>query len=587
MRVLAIDSRNRLRIAGIVGLLVSVVAAVRISVPTWSLLAQFFQFSPFARIVILTKLLSPILSFLLMSGWVWVLFWIGEGTFSSRRGKATSNTVKLFQGQIHSDLNNPSREMEISQDFITPQSILRNNERTRLAVPPLFQLSPETLSQLDQLPKTPFLTNSEWEDVYPMSEETKVTDEEQHDGEEGDEANSRTQAEAIVESQEVYAMRKPQDALEKISSLGDAAGTFSLRNSVPTETQKPVTLTLLKQVRASVRADDGTTREVKLRGGENAIRLIQLAYIAWQQGKHVDRDKMLTYVLSRGKRRDMTTDQLGEVFDAAKRYLRQDLDRVVHELESEGHPVSQEIDFFSNEPGFYWLHSSCRISDLEKIEEHYRVIQRARKEGLLDERLDGTVPEWVLEACEELIEAYPGDFLQGLTEKFPGEFGPWVKEPITLYRDRYLAALLIMASYESALGKNFFDEKLSAEQNEEQRRNHIGRAAQLFYDYAMYALNSRWDQKLKFAYRADKDGERVVRSARAMRRCVVELGKLGNPDMIDQIYLTFKERMNLLSEGNWKPDPDTERDVEDAKKTTSAYRFASQISAAHKDGDKK
>jgi len=99
----------------------------------------------------------------------------------------------------------------------------------------------------------------------------------------------------------------------------------------------------------------------------------------------------------------------------------------------------------------------------------------------------------------------------------------------------------------------------------------------------MYALNSAWDRKLKFAYRAGKDGERVIRAARAMRRCVVELGKLGQPDMIDQVYLAFKERMSTLSEGHWKPDQDTERDVADAKKTTSAYRFSSQMAAIQAD----
>jgi hypothetical protein len=154
----------------------------------------------------------------------------------------------------------------------------------------------------------------------------------------------------------------------------------------------------------------------------------------------------------------------------------------------------------------------------------------------------------------------------------------------TLYRvsRRYLDALLVIATYESALGRARPDEALSTEQQEEQRR-HSARAAQLFYDYAMHALNSAWDRKLKFAYRAGKDGERVIRAARALRRCVVELGKLGQPDMIDQVYLAFKERMATLSEGHWKPDPDTERDVSDARKTTSAYRFSSQIAVMQSD----
>jgi hypothetical protein len=44
--------------------------------------------------------------------------------------------------------------------------------------------------------------------------------------------------------------------------------------------------------------------------------------------------------------------------------------------------------------------------------------------------------------------------------------------------------------------------------------------------------------------------------------------------------------MSTLSEGTWKPDKDTERDVAEAKaQTTNAYRFSSQIPG--RDGNKK
>ncbi len=85
-----------------------------------------------------------------------------------------------------------------------------------------------------------------------------------------------------------------------------------------------------------------------------------------------------------------------------------------------------------------------------------------------------------------------------------------MREPLTRSRDFYLDALWILATYESALGRNFFDEQLSAEQNEERRRHHQGRAAQRYYDYALYAVNSRVDNKPKFAYRAGKDGCRLA-----------------------------------------------------------------------------
>jgi hypothetical protein len=134
-----------------------------------------------------------------------------------------------------------------------------------------------------------------------------------------------------------------------------------------------------------------------------------------------------------------------------------------------------------------------------------------------------------------------------------------------------------MATYERALGRHFVDLSLTVAQNEESRRHHQARAAQLYGDYALYAINSRVDAKLKFAYRAGKDGERVIMSERAIRRCAVELGKIGKAEEIDQVYLTFKDKMQTLSEGNWKPQKETESDVAEAKKVTSAYRFSAQL----------
>jgi hypothetical protein len=571
---IAIHPQTRLIIAGIVGLLIAILVTIRIFLPTLGLIAQFPLFSPLIRAAIIIKLLSPLLSFLLAAGWVWVLLLLGEQFLSLRENRksgriAPSQSTTLQEHQLHyQDIGSKGATNEVSWNP-------HESERS-ITTPPLFQLDPTNPQQYARLPMTPPpITNPDWS---PDTNDEKDSDGEEPDGED----LSITQAEQIMQSKVVDTPSQQQLTNEK-SSTSAKTGNITLQGE-RTETQKPVTLTLLKQVKAWVQADDGTIQEIKLRRGENAIRLIQLAYIAWRQGAPVDRDKLLT-MLSRGKRQDMNTDQLGEVFDAAKRYLRQDLDRAVKELEKNGHPISEDVDFFSNEPGFYMLHPSCQVVDLAEIDKYYKTIQVARKEGLLDEKLDGSIPGWVLEACQNLIRAYPGDFLQTLIEKFPEEFGPWVKEPVTIYRDRYLDALLILANHESALGKNSSNKDLNFEQDEEQRR-HIGRAAQLFHDYAMYAINLRWDQKLKFAYRAGKDGERVVRAARAIRRCVVELGKLGNPDQIDQVYLAFKERMSTLSEGTWKPDKDTERDVAEAKaQTTNAYRFSSQIPA--RDGNKK
>ena len=581
-----IAPRTRLLVAGSVGLLIALLAAMKIMHPILGEIAQFPQFSPLMRAAFLIKVLSPLLSFFLAGYWVWILLLLGEHllTFQVKREKNSQRTPPQ-----HPQEQRPRYRLErvaIPLESSTNEAPWKTNQRARpLAVPSLFQLDPTMREQYDNLPMTPLpMTNPEW---FLHTNQEEDVNEKSDGGEHVQENASMTQEEWVDESKnmDITSQREENEAGAKSN---EAREDTSLEEPEERpETQKPVTITLLMQMRAWVHADDGTILEIKLRGGEKAIRLLLLAHIAWRKGEAVSRDKMLTYVLSRGKRRDMTTDQLGEVFDAAKRYLRQDLDRAVNELKHNGHMISTDVDFFQSEPGFYQLHPSCQVADLEMIEEYYRTIQIARKEGVLDEKLDGSIPAWVIEACQKLIDAYPGDFLQSLIDRFPDEFGSWVREPFTLYRDYYLDALLIIANYESACGRNGFDKSHSREQIEEQRRRHSARAAQFFYDYAMHAIKSAWDRKLKFTYKAGKDGERVIRAERAMRRCVVELGKLGQPDTIDQVYSAFKERMTIISEGYWKPDPNTENDVVEAKKTTSAYRFSSQIVTLQQDLIKK
>jgi len=336
-----------------------------------------------------------------------------------------------------------------------------------------------------------------------------------------------------------------------------------------------VTISLLQRVQVRLHLPEGRSRDVPLRRGEQGIRLILLAYIAWRRGKPVERDKILTHVFARGRRRDMDPGQLSEAFDAAKKFLRADLKRAIHAVNTEAgrELISEQGDFFQHEPGFYRLHPSCRVDDLERIDQLSQTIRQARKEGRLDEKGDGSIPQEVVETCRQLLQAYTGNFLEELIEKFPDAFGSWVREPVTYYRDCYLEALWLLATYESALGQQCRDESLSSEQREEQRRHHQGKAAQLYYDYALFAVSSRVDSKLKFAYRAGRDGERVVMSQRAIRRCVALLGMMGETDRIDQVYLMYKDKMSMLSEGQWKPEKETESDVMNAKRRMHVVRF--------------
>lgn len=574
---------RRLLVASVVGLLVGLFALFALAIPTWGLLVHFAQYSPIDRLSILVKLLSPLLSLLLAWGWVWVLLWIGDTLLSARQVKQPDRPAPM----------SPSSTSRVAP----PRRPLL--PEPRIAVPPLFQLDPTDPAQVAQLnpltfPATPLPpTDPAWLPAR-QDEERREDVEEKEAVEMDDDASEERREEAREKEAEEVTIEQMPGSLEgdkpeqqnqsAPTSPTDRLENFSLR--LPDDAQKasPVVITLLKDIRVRLLTPDGTTREVKLRPGENAIRLNLLAYIACQLGARVDRDKILTYVIGRGRRKNMAPEKLSEVFDAAKKFLREDLKKAVSELNTEaGREVIAEkaVDFFRSEATSYRLHRSCRVVDLEELKRQHEIIERARKEGLLDEKLDGSLPEGVLEACQKLVDAYPGDFLEDFIENSPQDIGSWSRDPFTHYRDLYLEALWIMATAESALGRKSVGAHGTAEHQEEQRRQHVARAAQLFSDYALFALGSKWDRKLKFAAldRDGKDGERVVMASRAIRRAVVELGKLGKTETIDQVYLTFKRKMASLSEGQWKPDKETESDVAEAKKQTSAYRFSAQVSA--------
>lgn len=539
------SDRTRLTIVISCGLAAGILALFFLSLPNWELLTQLFEFPALIRASILVKVFSPLLCLLLIGGWVWIFLWKWGDSWFPR-------TIRQKERVVQAIPTRGTSQREVSS--LQYKSETPTQEQAYpfkpLAVPPLFQLAhPSQAHQYTAhvlpntpLPSTPDLSWCSSESVRAQEDEGSV--------------NEKT----------AYVPSPQKDA------------SHNEHTPVETHLSSPsIDISLLKRVRVQLCTVNGTTQAVKLRAGKNGIRLILLAYVAWRKGGAVDRDKMVTHIIGRGERRDSDTEQLSEVFDGIKKFLRADLRKAValFNQDAEQQKISEkEVDFFSTEPGFYWLHPSCRVTDLETVEHYYTVITQARKDGLLDEKLDGTIPNKVVQACEQLLNAYTGDFLQDVIQAYPDEFGSWVREPVTLYRDYYLEALWLLALHESTLGKTFVADALSPEQNEEQRRYHSGRAAQRFREYALYAINSRLDNKVKFVYKAGRDGERVVAAERAIRRCIVELGKLGKTDMINQSYAAFKEKMRVISEGNWKPKPETERDVADAKKQTSAYRFS-------------
>jgi len=88
------------------------------------------------------------------------------------------------------------------------------------------------------------------------------------------------------------------------------------------------------------------------------------------------------------------------------------------------------------------------VVDLELVEREHQIIAESEKRRLLF----STIPAPVKEACDRLIAAYRGDFLEDLVAAYSVELEPWVRRPYTLYRDYYLAALRYTAEFEFQMG---------------------------------------------------------------------------------------------------------------------------------------
>jgi hypothetical protein len=175
-------------------------------------------------------------------------------------------------------------------------------------------------------------------------------------------------------------------------------------------------------------------------------------------------------------------------------------------------------------------------------------------------------------ACDALLAAYTGDFLETILRDFPEDFEPWVsnwaRKPFTLYRDYYLAANWYAAEYERQLGQQ--------QDEEAPRRIHFGSAAQLYRTYAMRACDNRFDLKVTFGDRV-RLGERVVMSERAFRRCVVLYGEVGSTHLVDEVFTAYYKLMRQISGKAWEPSNETLADLEAAKQRTGEYRLPKQI----------
>ncbi len=352
-----------------------------------------------------------------------------------------------------------------------------------------------------------------------------------------------------------------------------------------------IAIRLLKDVTMAICTPGGGRVVVPLT--LNAKRVQLLAYIACRRGELIDRDKILEHIFGWGLRdEDATEDKLSERFESHKKLLRRKIREVVDEqvnTPAGKQVIDPDIDPFTSDAGFWGLSDICRVEDLEEIERLYKVIALARKDGKLG---GDAIPEFVKEACDELIANYAGDFLETIIKKYPGEFKPWggrsswAKKPYTQYRDYYLEALWYSAEYEWRAGQKVGAELERAiqtgneqKQQEALRRQqeYFGRAAQRYQSYAMYACNSKFDAKATFGAHGEY-GERIGMSERALRRCVVLLGAIGRTDLVNQVWAGYRSQMKSISDQRWQPSKETQADVEAARAQTNAYRFSAQVS---------
>jgi hypothetical protein len=325
-----------------------------------------------------------------------------------------------------------------------------------------------------------------------------------------------------------------------------------------------LSVSFLKEFTVVLHTPDGSSRRVPI--SPNAKRIQLLAYLAWRRGQRVSRREILDRLFlpdlvaekgtskkefmrlwrSSEEEKRRLSREVGTKFEAHKKLVRRDIRAAVAQFNTERgtNLLPANIDPFEQAHQLWWLSSLWHVADLERVEEHTRVIREAEKQG----KLMNTVPESVKAACDALLAAYPGDFLEEMLRMYPEEFRPlktsWVREPYTLYRGYYLQALWYAGEYEWHRGEAGADG---------QPWEHYERAAELFRRYAIYACNNRLDTEVSFHTEKYGVGVRVLMSEKAMCRSLVVYQARGRRQDFEECKQTYAQQMEQISSGIWKP----------------------------------
>ncbi len=313
--------------------------------------------------------------------------------------------------------------------------------------------------------------------------------------------------------------------------------------------------TFLREVKVMLHLPDGSSWPVPI--SPNAKRVQLLAYLAWQRGQPIYRRMIEQHVFRHGLPKEHATHKhLQDMFGAHTRLLRRDIREAITKAHTEkGEPLlSPELDPFTNTHGGYWELSALWFpTDLEVVQSYAQFIDDARGQG----RLTSVIPDEVKSACDALIAAYPGDFLQEMIFTYPEEFHPlktsWVCEPHTFYRDCYLKALWYAGEYE----------RQHWQSRTKEQWEHAEQAIHYYWQYALSACQSPVDTKLVFAQ--PELSERVLMSERALRRCLVLYQAGGQRGAFEMCYQEYCELMEHLSQRQWQPDRETFQVVQSAR----------------------
>jgi len=305
--------------------------------------------------------------------------------------------------------------------------------------------------------------------------------------------------------------------------------------------------TLLKEVKIMLHLPDGSSWPVPI--SPNAKRVQLLACLAWKRNQPVYRRTIEQNVFLHGLPKEYATQKhLQDMFGAHTRLLRRDIREAIVKVYTETGEslLLPECDPLTNTRGGYWALSALWFpTDLEVVQSYVQFIDDVRERG----RLDSGISDEVKTACDALLAAYSGDFLQEMIRTYPEEFQPlrtsWVREPHTFYRDCYLKALWYAGEYERQRWQS----------GAKETAKHAEQAIHYYWQYALSACQSTLDIKLDFASAALS--ERILMSERALRRCLVLYQTKGERDAFEKCYQDYCEQMEHLSQHRWQPTSET------------------------------